>query len=745
MDLVYLLKLLLRRIKLLLIVPITCMILAYALTIDMPSEYKSEAQLSTGFTVNESVANAEEFNIRDAGIKFINAIETMKSPIVLNLVSYKLLIHDLQENISFTPLELNEAYQNIEKINSPYLSKNEITNILEEKVKNFKLLNNYDDKENQILKVLRQYEYDYKTLLKKVEIYRVSMSDFIKIEFESEDPLLSAYVVNTLAKEFIRYRKSSQSNINTESLAYYNNILQQKKEEINNKTKELNTIKSRGNVIDFQIQSETQLQQISNYENEKDNSIQKIQALEISILNIENKIKNLPTNINSIENTSNQRILDLQTKIKELNNEYVKSGSSDNELKKLIDQLRNELINEINKSAEPVNGNNKAGSEDLIAQKEEYQLELEIEENNLRNLENKLSLLKGNMSGIANKEAVISSLNKEIEKLTDEYLNTLDVYNKEKNKSLVADSNIKLIVPGQPAEEPESSKRIILILLSGFLSFFILLGYLTTSLLLNSKLKTPAIFENQTQLMLSGVINKINNNNLDIDEIFNNNSVNNESEKFKQSLRKLRHEIEQLNNQKLLITSTKNGEGKTFIILSLAYSLSLINKRVLIIDTNFKHNSLTQILLNESINKNLITDGVFKNNLLTNPKEEGYTIEENNENRSIINTTMHKNIDIIGNQAHDNSPSEIFTGKDFSTMLTELTYTYDYILLEGASLNDYSDTKELVNYVDKVIPVFSADNGLSQMDKESIRYLKSLNGKLSGSVLNKINLKDLKI
>jgi len=744
MDLIYLIKLLLRRIKLLLIVPIICMILAYVLTINLPSEYKSEAQLSTGFTVNESVANAEEFNIRDAGIKFINAIETMKSPIVLNLVSYKLLIHDLQENVSFTSLELNEAYQNIEKIKTHDLTKSEIINIIEEKVKNFELLNTYDNKENLILKVLRQYEYDYTTLLKKIEIYRVSMSDFIKIEFESEDPLLSAYVVNTLAEEFIRYRKSSQSNINTESLAYYNNILQQKKEEINKKTKELNTIKSQGNVIDFQIQSETQLQQISNYENEKDNSIQKIQALEISIQNIENKIETLPLN-NSTENTSNHRIIDLQTKIKELNNEYVKSGSSDNELKELIDQLRNELINEINKSAEPVNGKNKAGTEDLIAQKEEHQLELEIEKNNLRNLENKLSLLKGNMSGIANKEAVISSLNKEIEKLTDEYLNTLDVYNKEKNKSLVADSNIKLIVPGQPAEEPESSKRIILILLSGFLSFFILFGYLTTSLLLNSKLKTPAIFENQTHLILFGVINKIIDNNLDIDEIFNKNKVNNQSEKFKQSLRKLRHEIEQLNNKIILITSTKNGEGKTFIILSLAYSLSLINKRILIIDTNFKHNSLTQILLNKSFDKNLITDGVFKNNLLANPKRKDNTIEENNENRSIINTTMHKNIDIIGNQAHDNSPSEIFTGKDFSTMLTELTYTYDYILLEGASLNDYSDTKELVNYVDKVIPVFSADNSLSQMDKESIRYLKSLNGKLSGSVLNKINLNDLKI
>ena len=63
--------------------------------------------------------------------------------------------------------------------------------------------------------------------------------------------------------------------------------------------------------------------------------------------------------------------------------------------------------------------------------------------------------------------------------------------------------------------------------------------------------------------------------------------------------------------------------------------------------------------------------------------------------------------------------------------------------MEGPALNDYSDSKELIDYADKVIPVFSADALLNHHDKESIKYFKSINGKLMGTVLNKVKFKHL--
>jgi hypothetical protein len=61
------------------------------------------------------------------------------------------------------------------------------------------------------------------------------------------------------------------------------------------------------------------------------------------------------------------------------------------------------------------------------------------------------------------------------------------------------------------------------------------------------------------------------------------------------------------------------------------------------------------------------------------------------------------------------------------------------VLLEGAPLNDYTDSKELVNYVESVITVFSSRISLKQNDKESIQFLQTLNGKMLGAVLNNVN------
>jgi len=68
-----------------------------------------------------------------------------------------------------------------------------------------------------------------------------------------------------------------------------------------------------------------------------------------------------------------------------------------------------------------------------------------------------------------------------------------------------------------------------------------------------------------------------------------------------------------------------------------------------------------------------------------------------------------------------------------------LTGDFDYIFLEGPPLNDFSDSKELIQYVDGVIAVFSATHIIKQIDKESIQFLKDLNGKFCGSILNKVD------
>ena len=100
-------------------------------------------------------------------------------------------------------------------------------------------------------------------------------------------------------------------------------------------------------------------------------------------------------------------------------------------------------------------------------------------------------------------------------------------------------------------------------------------------------------------------------------------------------------------------------------------------------------------------------------------------------------------VDIIGNRGGYNSPGEIFAGKDFKQFINDLSQNYDYVFLEGPSLNQFADTKELIEFADKVITVFSAETKISDADKKSIKFIKQLDDKLLGAILNKLDLANL--
>jgi Mrp family chromosome partitioning ATPase len=165
-------------------------------------------------------------------------------------------------------------------------------------------------------------------------------------------------------------------------------------------------------------------------------------------------------------------------------------------------------------------------------------------------------------------------------------------------------------------------------------------------------------------------------------------------------------------------------QGKTTLVQALAYSLSLSNKKVLIIDTNFCNNDLTV-------------------QLDARPTLETFSIEPENFSvdkvREIVTTYPTGNFEAIGCKGGDYTPSEILPKNNLLQYLQQLKNVYDFILLEGAPLNDYTDSKELVQYVEGVIPVFSSRISLHPNDKESIEFLQSLDSKLVGAVLNKVN------
>ena len=137
-----------------------------------------------------------------------------------------------------------------------------------------------------------------------------------------------------------------------------------------------------------------------------------------------------------------------------------------------------------------------------------------------------------------------------------------------------------------------------------------------------------------------GTLNRINAKNLDLKHVFASNGNDKKMGSFKESVRNLRYAMENSGGKRFLFTSTKDQEGKTFTIVTLAYSLTMKNKKVLLVDTNFKNNTLTKMSRKSDQLINSSTQAIGESNL-----------DEEFEVRDINSSLNLDNVDIIGNKA----------------------------------------------------------------------------------------------
>lgn len=741
MDLLVLAKVLLRKAWILIVVPLIAGAAAFIFTMDMPQTYQAVSQISTGYTTNDQVLLTDEkFSIRDADVRFNNLLNMMNSAIARNFVSYRLLLHDLN------PVEVPYHRPDPQTFSATLEEKERVRKIIEERLRDLRPLAASDKDYPLLRKYLTAYGYTYADIEANLAITRIPGTDFIQIAYSSDKPGISALAANAFTEEFIRYHSSLKTTRGGESVEFLKQVVDEKKRELDSKLETQLAYKSRNNVLNPQGESDVRFNQLATLESQRDQIRTNVHRYELTIQRLNEDIRNASAPVTS---GNNEKIVELKERIRRLNDRYVTGGLRDQKLADSLANLREQLRVQIDNSS-------RAGTtlgtgvtiSDLQVQLKDARINLQVEKENLQMIEDKIRDVQYNISGYASKEARLEAIQKEVDLAMKEYQAATDKYNEAKNR-MVDDNTLRQVLVAVPPAYPETSKRLIIIGLavvtSLALCFFVIVGLE----LIDGSIRTPERFKRMVGLPLAGSLNKIDARSFNIRSYFNQENGSEEIEMFKSLLRKIRHEVESLNAKVILFTSPKTGDGKTFLMFCLSYVLSLVNKRVLIIDTNFKNNSLSQILgRNQSDLKVLDSK---KHRLLTSanghtrPEHESGEYDRENS-YDLINPTKYKNIYIVGNAGGGSeSPAEILSGRDFNNLIGTLADSFDYILLEGAALNNFPDTKELVRYADKVVAVFAAESAVKQLDRESIYYLKSLGKKFAGAILNRVDTKDLKL
>lgn len=170
----------------------------------------------------------------------------------------------------------------------------------------------------------------------------------------------------------------------------------------------------------------------------------------------------------------------------------------------------------------------------------------------------------------------------------------------------------------------------------------------------------------------------------------------------------------------ILLTSSKQDEGKTTVASNLAVSFAALEgKRVLIIDADLRNPSIHR-MFNISNNHGL-TD------ILTNQK----SVE------ACVQMTEVKNLQILTTGKMPPNPAEMLESKRMREFIEVLKDYYDYIFIDAPPIGIITDAGILANYCDGTIIVVGAGDTEIEAAKITKERLEKVKANIMGVILNK--------
>lgn len=160
------------------------------------------------------------------------------------------------------------------------------------------------------------------------------------------------------------------------------------------------------------------------------------------------------------------------------------------------------------------------------------------------------------------------------------------------------------------------------------------------------------------------------------------------------------------NRQKVLLTTSFNpGSGKSFLTLNLAMTFAIRRKRVLLIDGDFRHASISSFIHSP---KRGISD--YLGRYVTDIKDIIYPFEASDYLQVIPVGTLPPN------------PAELLENGMFATLIDQVRDQYDYIFIDCPPIDIVADTQIIEKLADRTIFVVRA--GL--LDRAMLPTLESI-------------------
>jgi capsular exopolysaccharide synthesis family protein len=178
-------------------------------------------------------------------------------------------------------------------------------------------------------------------------------------------------------------------------------------------------------------------------------------------------------------------------------------------------------------------------------------------------------------------------------------------------------------------------------------------------------------------------------------------------------------------NKSLLVTSGAMGDGKTTVAVNLCYTLVADDRRVVLVDTNFRKPSTQAIFPKDGEDKS--TSGGSGSGL-SNYLMGQCDIAE------AVRTSGIENLDVIDSGLMPLNTAELLGSDKMKNLIANLSKQYDYVIIDGPPLL-ISEAKILADETDGTIVVFNTAATRRGAAQRTLRELREINVNLVGTVL----------
>ncbi|MGY4537076.1 tyrosine-protein kinase Etk/Wzc [Mucilaginibacter sp. UYNi724] len=502
-------------------------------------------------------------------------------------------------------------------------------------------------------------------------------SNVLQLQQTDANPKFAADILNAIMKEYLLYDRDRKTQSATQMINFINDQLEYLSTKVKGSEKSILEFKQKNKLMEVSTSAESALSKAKDIESQQ--AIVKLQLIAIDQLKeqIDKEKNNVNLNFNAGKDVDPalasliERLDILLNQRYELLKTYNYNSQPIQDVNRLILQLKNNALNSINAT--------------YIGIKRNYDY-----------LTSQLEVVNQQISVFPVAERDLIALNRPYE-VNEKVLSYLE------EKKLSAQISRAGILPGativekaeinnapvSPDEHGIHRSAIIFGLLTG-------LGLIVLLRMLNPYIFDKETVESLTSIPILGVIRefpeKIDENNSQILAISKPKTM------FAESVRSVRTNLNFLaadkENKVICITSEVAGEGKSFVAVNLSSTLSLIDKKVVLIGADLRRSKL------------------HKTFSVANDVGLSTYLSRQSDLDDIVIKTGQENLDLITSGPVPPNPSELLHSVKMDELIKALKTRYDIIMIDTAPIGLVSDAIPLIRASD--INIFVIRSGKSK-------------------------------